>query len=55
MKAKDFLDEYNINDLDVFSSDDEHFSLDNLMEEYAKIYHKIQLQKLSNTINYESK
>ena len=46
MRAKDFLNDYSIDDLDVFGRHEEHYSLDDLMEEYAKIYHASEVKKL---------
>ena len=46
MRAKEFLDDYAVDDLDVFGRHEEHYSLDDLMEEYAKIYHKSEVKKL---------
>lgn len=46
MRAKEFLDNYAVDDLDVFGRHEEHYSLDDLMEEYAKIYHEIEVKKL---------
>lgn len=37
MKAKDFLNDYAVDNLDVFGRHEEHYSLDNLMEEYASL------------------
>ena len=45
MRAKEFLDDYAVDDLDVFGRHEEHYSLDDLMEEYAKIYHEIEVKK----------
>ena len=46
MRAKEFLDNYAVDDLDVFGRHEEHYSLDDLMEEYAKIYHESEVKKL---------
>ena len=46
MRAKEFLNDYAIDDLDVFGRHEEHYSLDDLMEEYAKIYHESEVKKL---------
>ena len=46
MRAKEFLDDYSVDDLDVFGRHEEHYSLDGLMEEYAKIYHESEVKKL---------
>jgi hypothetical protein len=37
MKAEEFLESYAISDLDVFGRHEEHYSLDNLLNEYARI------------------
>lgn len=46
MRAKEFLDDYAVDDLNVFGRHEEHYSLDDLMEEYAKIYHESEVEKL---------
>ena len=46
MRAKEFLDDYAVDDLNVFGRHEEHYSLDNLMEEYARIYHENEVKKL---------
>ena len=46
MRAKEFLDDYAVDDLNVFGRHEEHYSLDDLMEEYAKIYHESEVKKL---------
>lgn len=37
MKTEEFLESYAISDLDVFGRHEEHYSLDNLLNEYARI------------------
>jgi hypothetical protein len=46
MRAKEFLNDYAVDDLDVFGRHEEHYSLDDLMEEYAKVYHENEVKKL---------
>ena len=46
MRAKEFLDDYAVDDLNVFGRHEEHYSLDDLMDEYAKIYHESEVKKL---------
>lgn len=46
MRAKEFLNDYAVDDLHVFGRHEEHYSLDDLMEEYAKIYHESEVKKL---------
>jgi len=46
MRAKEFLKECSVDDFDVFGRHEEHYSLDDLMEEYAKIYHEQEVKKL---------
>lgn len=44
MNATDFLEDYSIRDFDVFSSQDEHFKLPDLLEQYAKHVQQSYLQ-----------
>ena len=57
MTAKEFLDEYAVDDLHVFGRHEEHYQLDGLMEEYAKKYHESEVKKLSRynfIVNYDA-
>lgn len=45
MRANEFLNDYAVDDLNVFGRHEEHYSLDDLMEEYAKIYHESEIKK----------
>ena len=46
MSAKDFLYDYSVDDLNVYGRHEEHYSLDSLMEEYAKVYHEREIKKM---------
>ena len=37
MKAKDFLDDYAVDDFHIYGRHEEHYSLPDLLEEYASI------------------
>jgi competence protein ComGF len=52
MKAEEFLESYAISDLDVFGRHEEHYSLDNLLNEYARIQIEKDRERIKANINF---
>jgi competence protein ComGF len=52
MKTEEFLESYAISDLDVFGRHEEHYSLDNLLNEYARIQIEKDRERIKANINF---
>lgn len=46
MDTKEFLDRHLIKDLDVFTTGDKFYQLDDLLEKYAEEYHQAKLKSM---------